>query len=200
MNIKFLQILEVVVEFGGFPFKLDTIDRVFVASALPFYRDLCPPRHAGMIHSSRYQLSSMNIIESSSCQPLLCFFFIPSLLAGVRRKIQFQRFAEQAPSQFRQFLAEFADRLSGEPPAVSRSNTPAENLKSIIASLSFNLQILTGEDWNAVMYDGIRAYGGVASFGMLACFYFIILFICGNCILFFPAKKKKKKWTKTQQT
>lgn len=44
-------------------------------------------------------------------------------------------------------------------------------------------QILTGEDWNTVMYDGIRAYGGVASIGVLACIYFIILFICGNYIL-----------------
>lgn len=42
---------------------------------------------------------------------------------------------------------------------------------------------MTGEDWNAVMYDGIRAYGGVFSFGILACIYFIILFICGNYIL-----------------
>lgn len=33
------------------------------------------------------------------------------------------------------------------------------------------------------MYDGIRAYGGVGSFGILACVYFIILFICGNYIL-----------------
>lgn len=33
------------------------------------------------------------------------------------------------------------------------------------------------------MYDGIRAYGGVASMGVLACIYFIILFICGNYIL-----------------
>lgn len=40
---------------------------------------------------------------------------------------------------------------------------------------------MTGEDWNAVMYDGIKAYGGVASLGILACIYFIILFICGNC-------------------
>uniref|UniRef100_A0A3P8UHN2 Voltage-dependent L-type calcium channel subunit alpha n=1 Tax=Cynoglossus semilaevis TaxID=244447 RepID=A0A3P8UHN2_CYNSE len=41
-------------------------------------------------------------------------------------------------------------------------------------------QILTGEDWNAVMYDGIMAYGGPSSSGMVVCFYFIILFICGN--------------------
>jgi hypothetical protein len=46
-----------------------------------------------------------------------------------------------------------------------------------------SFQILTGEDWNTVMYVGIQAYGGVSSVGVLACVYFIILFICGNCIL-----------------
>lgn len=45
------------------------------------------------------------------------------------------------------------------------------------------IQILTGEDWNSVMYDGIMAYGGPSFPGMLVCIYFIILFICGNCIL-----------------
>ncbi|XP_040473138.1 voltage-dependent L-type calcium channel subunit alpha-1F isoform X2 [Falco naumanni] len=44
-------------------------------------------------------------------------------------------------------------------------------------------QILTGEDWNAVMYDGIMAYGGPVFPGMLVCVYFVILFICGNYIL-----------------
>uniref|UniRef100_A0A8C5FRA4 Voltage-dependent L-type calcium channel subunit alpha n=1 Tax=Gadus morhua TaxID=8049 RepID=A0A8C5FRA4_GADMO len=44
-------------------------------------------------------------------------------------------------------------------------------------------QILTGEDWNAVMYDGIMAYGGPSSTGMIVSIYFIILFICGNYIL-----------------
>ncbi|XP_036772752.2 voltage-dependent L-type calcium channel subunit alpha-1F isoform X2 [Manis pentadactyla] len=44
-------------------------------------------------------------------------------------------------------------------------------------------QILTGEDWNVVMYDGIMAYGGPFFPGMLVCIYFIILFICGNYIL-----------------
>ncbi|KAI9515451.1 Voltage-dependent L-type calcium channel subunit alpha-1F [Dissostichus eleginoides] len=44
-------------------------------------------------------------------------------------------------------------------------------------------QILTGEDWNMVMYDGIMAYGGPVFPGMIVCIYFVILFICGNCIL-----------------
>uniref|UniRef100_A0A671VXM2 Voltage-dependent L-type calcium channel subunit alpha n=1 Tax=Sparus aurata TaxID=8175 RepID=A0A671VXM2_SPAAU len=45
-------------------------------------------------------------------------------------------------------------------------------------------QILTGEDWNAVMYDGIMAYGGPIFPNMVVCIYFVILFVCGNCILF----------------
>ncbi|XP_041111363.1 voltage-dependent L-type calcium channel subunit alpha-1C-like isoform X2 [Polyodon spathula] len=50
-------------------------------------------------------------------------------------------------------------------------------------SLLTVFQILTGEDWNSVMYNGIMAYGGPSFPGMLVCIYFIILFICGNYIL-----------------
>ncbi|KAL2090513.1 hypothetical protein ACEWY4_012776 [Coilia grayii] len=44
-------------------------------------------------------------------------------------------------------------------------------------------QILTGEDWNIVMYDGIMAHGGPSMPGILVSIYFIILFVCGNFIL-----------------
>ncbi|XP_046683031.1 muscle calcium channel subunit alpha-1-like isoform X6 [Homalodisca vitripennis] len=60
---------------------------------------------------------------------------------------------------------------------------PRQNFDSFWQSLLTVFQILTGEDWNAVMYDGIQAYHGVGGFGILACIYFIILFICGNYIL-----------------
>lgn len=43
-------------------------------------------------------------------------------------------------------------------------------------------QILTGEDWNEVMYNGIRSQGGVKS-GMWSSIYFIVLTLFGNCIL-----------------
>lgn len=43
-------------------------------------------------------------------------------------------------------------------------------------------QILTGGDWNSVMYDGIMAYGGPV-FPNMICIYFVILFVCGNYIL-----------------
>ena len=46
-----------------------------------------------------------------------------------------------------------------------------------------SLQILTGEDWNVVMYDGIQAYGGIKGLGAIAALYFIILFVTGNFIL-----------------
>uniref|UniRef100_A0AAY5K984 Voltage-dependent L-type calcium channel subunit alpha n=1 Tax=Esox lucius TaxID=8010 RepID=A0AAY5K984_ESOLU len=44
-------------------------------------------------------------------------------------------------------------------------------------------QVLTGEDWNTIMYNGIMAYGGPSFPGILVCIYFIILFTCGNYIL-----------------
>ncbi|XP_067913015.1 calcium channel, voltage-dependent, L type, alpha 1S subunit, a isoform X2 [Heterodontus francisci] len=44
-------------------------------------------------------------------------------------------------------------------------------------------QILTGEDWNSIMNNGIMAYGGPSFPGVLVCIYFIILFVCGNYIL-----------------
>lgn len=47
-------------------------------------------------------------------------------------------------------------------------------------------QILTGEDWNAVMYDGIRAWGGIEdSKSVLAILYFTVLVVVGNCILLY---------------
>ncbi|KAM8830836.1 dihydropyridine-sensitive L-type skeletal muscle calcium channel subunit alpha-1-like [Synchiropus picturatus] len=44
-------------------------------------------------------------------------------------------------------------------------------------------QILTGEDWTAIMNDGIMAYGGPVIPGILVAIYFIVLFVCGNYIL-----------------
>lgn len=49
-------------------------------------------------------------------------------------------------------------------------------------SPSLPLQILTGEDWNAVMYHGIESQGGVSK-GMFSSVYFIVLTLFGNCIL-----------------
>ncbi|KAG8447469.1 hypothetical protein GDO86_014818 [Hymenochirus boettgeri] len=43
-------------------------------------------------------------------------------------------------------------------------------------------QILTGEDWNLVMYFGIESQGGVSK-GMYSCIYFIILTLFGNYTL-----------------
>lgn len=45
-----------------------------------------------------------------------------------------------------------------------------------------SFQILTGEDWNEVMYNGIKSQGGTKS-GMIYSLYFIILVIFGNYTL-----------------
>ena len=44
-------------------------------------------------------------------------------------------------------------------------------------------QILTGEDWNTIWYDGILAYGGTKPISLIMSVYYIILFIFGNYIL-----------------
>ncbi|VDK79943.1 unnamed protein product [Onchocerca ochengi] len=44
-------------------------------------------------------------------------------------------------------------------------------------------QILTGEDWNEVMYLAIESQGGIYGGGMVYCIYFIVLVLFGNYTL-----------------
>ncbi|KAG8192014.1 hypothetical protein JTE90_001744 [Oedothorax gibbosus] len=60
--------------------------------------------------------------------------------------------------------------------------TPAENFNSFPIALLTVFQILTGEDWNEVMYSGIRSQGGING-GMIYSLYFIILVLFGNYTL-----------------
>ena len=53
----------------------------------------------------------------------------------------------------------------------------------ILLLLLLLFQILTGEDWNEVMYYAIRSQGGVGGGGMFYSLYFVILVLFGNCIL-----------------
>ncbi|XP_041417446.1 voltage-dependent R-type calcium channel subunit alpha-1E isoform X1 [Xenopus laevis] len=60
--------------------------------------------------------------------------------------------------------------------------TPSANFDTFPAAVMTVFQILTGEDWNEVMYNGIRSQGGVRS-GMWSSIYFIILTLFGNYTL-----------------
>nr|XP_028588266.1 voltage-dependent R-type calcium channel subunit alpha-1E isoform X2 [Podarcis muralis] len=60
--------------------------------------------------------------------------------------------------------------------------TPSANFDTFPAAIMTVFQILTGEDWNEVMYNGIRSQGGVSS-GMWSSIYFIILTLFGNYTL-----------------
>ncbi|XP_043938320.1 voltage-dependent P/Q-type calcium channel subunit alpha-1A [Protopterus annectens] len=62
------------------------------------------------------------------------------------------------------------------------SGTPATNFDTFPAAIMTVFQILTGEDWNAVMYDGIQSQGGVKR-GMISSIYFIVLTLFGNYTL-----------------
>ncbi|XP_072804364.1 voltage-dependent L-type calcium channel subunit alpha-1S [Vicugna pacos] len=72
----------------------------------------------------------------------------------------------------------FGGRFDFEDTEVRRSNF--DNFPQALISV---FQVLTGEDWNSVMYNGILAYGGPTYPGVLVSIYFIILFVCGNYIL-----------------
>uniref|UniRef100_A0A3B5PPJ1 Calcium voltage-gated channel subunit alpha1 E n=1 Tax=Xiphophorus maculatus TaxID=8083 RepID=A0A3B5PPJ1_XIPMA len=56
------------------------------------------------------------------------------------------------------------------------------NFDTFPAAIMTVFQILTGEDWNEVMYNGIRSQGGVKS-GMWSSIYFIVLTLFGNTLL-----------------
>ena len=45
------------------------------------------------------------------------------------------------------------------------------------------LQILTGEDWNQVMYTAINSKGGREGGGMVYALYFVLLTLCGDYTL-----------------
>ena len=64
-----------------------------------------------------------------------------------------------------------------------QDESPNANFDTISASLLTVFQILTGEDWNMVMYDGVRASGGVEEGGLIFVTYFIILVLIGNYTL-----------------
>ncbi|XP_068605395.1 voltage-dependent R-type calcium channel subunit alpha-1E-like [Brachionichthys hirsutus] len=56
------------------------------------------------------------------------------------------------------------------------------NFDTFPAAVMTVFQILTGEDWNEVMYNGIRSQGGV-QYGMWSSIYFIVLTLFGNYTL-----------------
>ncbi|KAI1900540.1 hypothetical protein AGOR_G00050980 [Albula goreensis] len=60
--------------------------------------------------------------------------------------------------------------------------TPTTNFDTFPAAILTVFQILTGEDWNAVMYHGIESQGGVQR-GMFSSVYFIVLTLFGNYTL-----------------
>ena len=65
-----------------------------------------------------------------------------------------------------------------------REENPRTNFDDFWNAMLAVFQILTGEDWNAVMYEGVVASGGPHSVkGIASSLYFVLLVILGNCIL-----------------
>ncbi|KAF0036998.1 hypothetical protein F2P81_009872 [Scophthalmus maximus] len=63
------------------------------------------------------------------------------------------------------------------------AGTPPTNFDTFAAAIMTVFQILTGEDWNVVMYDAIKSQGGVNDKGMVFSIFFIVLTLFGNYTL-----------------
>ncbi|XP_044001489.1 voltage-dependent calcium channel type A subunit alpha-1 isoform X8 [Aphidius gifuensis] len=63
------------------------------------------------------------------------------------------------------------------------NGTPPTNFDTFPIALLTVFQILTGEDWNEVMYQGIESQGGHRKGGMIYSLYFIVLVLFGNYTL-----------------
>uniref|UniRef100_A0A158QEI6 EF-hand domain-containing protein n=1 Tax=Hymenolepis diminuta TaxID=6216 RepID=A0A158QEI6_HYMDI len=61
---------------------------------------------------------------------------------------------------------------------------PSQHFDTFAKALLTVFQILTGEDWNTIMYNGIRSQGGLSKGAFIYSIYFVLLMIFGNCILF----------------
>ncbi|XP_048580456.1 voltage-dependent N-type calcium channel subunit alpha-1B isoform X2 [Nematostella vectensis] len=63
-------------------------------------------------------------------------------------------------------------------------DAPRTNFDNFVKAMLAVFQIMTGEDWNTVMYNGIEAAGGPKNvFGILGSLYFVALVIVGNYTL-----------------
>ncbi|KAK4469124.1 hypothetical protein MN116_006708, partial [Schistosoma mekongi] len=60
---------------------------------------------------------------------------------------------------------------------------PTQNFDTFVKALLTVFQILTGEDWNTIMYNGIRAQGGVTGGGAIYSVYFVLVMVFGNYTL-----------------
>jgi voltage-dependent calcium channel L type alpha-1D len=75
-------------------------------------------------------------------------------------------------------------QLFGAQFKIARDENPRTNFDDFWNAMLSVFQILTGEDWNALMYDGVVASGGPHSVaGLGVSLYFVLLVVLGNCIL-----------------
>uniref|UniRef100_K1R285 Voltage-dependent calcium channel type A subunit alpha-1 n=1 Tax=Magallana gigas TaxID=29159 RepID=K1R285_MAGGI len=60
---------------------------------------------------------------------------------------------------------------------------PAAHFDTFPKAILTVFQIVTGEDWNSVMYNGIRAYGGIDGIGVSVALFFLVVVLFGNYTL-----------------
>lgn len=81
--------------------------------------------------------------------------------------------------------------MGHQPPTLTQSPRPCSQFSRYDLEIKsekkiFNvllLKILTGEDWNQVMYTAINSKGGRENGGMVYSVYFVMLTLCGDYTL-----------------
>ncbi|XP_020626974.1 voltage-dependent R-type calcium channel subunit alpha-1E-like isoform X3 [Orbicella faveolata] len=117
---------------------------------------------------TRYWSSLRNLVTSllSSVRSILSLLFLLFLFIVIFALLGMQLFG-----------AEFRD-LPG------RNGNPRTNFDNFWNAALAVFQILTGEDWNAVMYEGVLSQGyPEKSWTLVWCLYFVLLVVLGNYTL-----------------
>ena len=120
---------------------------------------------------TRYWKSLQNLLRSliSSIEAIASLLVLLFLFLGIFALLGSQLFG-----------GKFADRKF---PGVIELRKSRMNFDTFFNSLFSCFQVLTGEDWNTIWYDGIIAYKGPTPMSLVMSLYYVILFIFGNYIL-----------------
>lgn len=196
VSLDWLQILGITSEFGRVSDQFNAVDHLPLVAALPVHNDIRPAGHAGVRRQVQLQR------QPGQASPKLWHLLAsPAYRLSGKSSRNGQINSPIKHSLFRRSPPQNPSKHAHRIPSIQMNTfhllhtTVVESSKVVDLHGETSLtwpcrvvdlysQILTGEDWNVVMYDGILAFGGVGSFGAVACIYFIILFICGECTSF----------------
>ena len=139
-------------------------------SALRAFRILRVMKIAGTSESLKLFIETL----TKTVAELGNFALIVALISFIFALLGMQTFGDQF--HFEVCESDFNEVL-GREVVVCEIDSPRSNFDTVLWAFVTVLQIFTGEDWNSVMYSGMKAKGDAAAL------YFVFLVILGNYIV-----------------